>query len=69
MRIAVVDDEKNWLVKIKRSVKEYFGEMDVEIRTFFSEETFLEGAGEYQIVFMDIEMQGMMVFQYYRSIG
>lgn len=27
MRIAVVDDEKNWLVKIKRYIKEYFGEM------------------------------------------
>lgn len=69
MRIAVVDDEKNWLVKIKRYIKEYFGEMDVEIRTFFSSEAFLEDAREYQIVFMDIEMQGrdgFSVLQEYR---
>ena len=69
MRIAVVDDEKNWLVKIKRYIKEYFGEMDVEIRTFFSSEAFLEDAGEYQFVFMDIEMQGrdgFSVLQEYR---
>lgn len=69
MRIAVVDDERNWLVKIKRYVKEYFGEMDVEIRAFFSGEAFLEDAGEYQIVFMDIEMpgrDGFSVLQEYR---
>lgn len=24
---AVVDDEKNWLVKIERYIKEYFGKM------------------------------------------
>lgn len=65
MRIAVVDDEKNWLVKIKRYIKEYFGEMDVEIRTFFSGEAFLEDAGEYQMVSIPVCFLGEQRLQCY----
>ena len=69
MRIAVVDDEKDWLVKIKNYIISYFGKIDVEIDFFSSGEAFLKKEKEYQIVFMDIEMSGrngFSVLQEYR---
>ncbi len=69
MRIAVVDDEKNWLKQIKKYIKDYFGRVDVTIDMFSSGEVFLQRGRDYQIVFMDIEMQGrngFSILQEYR---
>lgn len=69
MRIAIVDDEKNWLMEIKKYIKNYFGKVKVTIDTFSSGEIFLQRRRDYQIVFMDIEMQGrdgFSVLQEYR---
>ena len=69
MKIAIVDDEKSWLLKIRNYVKDYFHEISIGIDIFLSGEAFLEAKADYQIVFMDIEMQGrngFSVLQEYR---
>ena len=69
MKVAIVDDEKIWLEKIRSYVRNYFGEMDIVIKVFSSGESFLKDANDYAIVFMDIEMSGrdgFSVLQEYR---
>lgn len=69
MKIAIVDDEKDWLLTIKNYVTDYLNGADVLIRVFSCGEAFLADQEEYQIVFMDIEMpdwDGFSVLQEYR---
>lgn len=56
MRIAIVDDEKEWRECTRLNVKEYYTDIPVEIDTYSSGKEFLEKEEIYDIVLMDIEM-------------
>lgn len=59
MKIAVVDDEQVWTLKVKEYIQAYFKGNNIEIKCYESGEDFLEANEEFVIVFMDIEMQGL----------
>lgn len=63
MRIALVDDERGYLDEIAGICREFGNEKDVEteVSVFSDGESFLASLGEggYEIVFMDIFMDGM----------
>lgn len=61
MRIAIVDDEERWRKEICHRVRGYYPDADIE--TFSSGDVFLEGAEVYDIVFMDVEMDGRDGFE------
>lgn len=70
LKIAIVDDEKNWREKAREQVENYFDKGDICIDMFSSGEKFLDSEDSYQIVFMDIEMpgrDGFSVLQEYRE--
>lgn len=60
-RIAIVDDEKNQIQKIERIVSQFFNEKDIKITidTFSSGEELLKKDFSYDIIFMDIMMDGI----------
>lgn len=57
MNIAIVDDEIIWRQNVKNVINTYLGE-NVHIVFFGSGESFLAEGQEFDIVFMDIEMEG-----------
>lgn len=61
MRIAICDDEKIYVEKIEKIVSSFFDneEIEVEIGTFTSGEALVEAQTLYDIVFLDIEMNGL----------
>lgn len=63
MQIAVCDDEKVFQNAIRKELEEYYGILEVEITMFLSGEALLQevqkNPGEFQIIFLDIEMSGM----------
>lgn len=63
MQIAVVDDEQNYIEEIKCFCREYRaqGQDAVQVSSFSNGQAFLDTfeAGLYQLVFMDIFMEGM----------
>lgn len=63
MRIAIVDDEKHWIDKVKREIEQYKIAEITEIDTFESGEKFLESPNRYDISFIDIEMPRMDGFE------
>lgn len=57
LKIAVCDDEKDAVEKIKQSILSY--RERCEIDSFFSGEELLESQKKYDIIFLDIDMNGM----------
>lgn len=55
MKIAIIDDEKNWRDSARSAVQEYVDARD-QIELFSSGITFLDRHKEYDVVLMDIDM-------------
>ena len=64
MRIAVVDNEKEWRIKAYQQIKKYFSrrQLEVNIDVYASGEQFIRKDEQYEMVFADIEMPGMEGF-------
>lgn len=72
MRIAIVDDEVEWINKEQRIIEECFEEDkidEIKIETYLSGEEFLQSGKAYDIVIMDIEFQDKQMdgFSYVKS--
>lgn len=72
MNIAVCDDEPVWRQIVSEKIREYAGKtgMQAELRTFSSGRELLSSGQEFDIVFMDIELDGengMEVMDEYRA--
>lgn len=61
MKIAVVDDEKEWRVKAYQQIQKYYEQQQTkaEIHAYASGEAFIRHGKQYDILFADIEMPGM----------
>ena len=57
MHIAIVDDEKIICEQIKDFIQKEHG--DCQIDSYFSGQTFLEAGKRFDLVFLDIQMEGM----------
>lgn len=62
MKIAIVDDLKNWQQAVESLVKSYLGEKAKDIDVFSSGEAF-NYEKKYDVVFLDIEMPGIDGFE------
>ena len=62
MRIAIVDDQKNWRVCVEELIKKHYGQNIPKIDQFDCGESFYN-QDEYDVVFMDIEMGEMDGFE------
>ena len=62
MRIAIVDDQKNWRECVEELIKKHYGENIPQIDQFDCGESFYNQE-EYDVVFMDIEMKEMDGFE------
>lgn len=64
MKIAVIDDEKCWRQRAKREIAVCLENMkeNMEILSYSSGEEFLEKNEAFDMVFMDVEMEGMNGF-------
>jgi len=62
MRIAIVDDQKNWHVCVEELIRKHYSKIVVEIDHYDCGEDFYEKKG-YDVVFMDIEMKQMDGFE------
>lgn len=67
MRIAIVDDEKRWREIAEEQIRAYPWKEQLYIDCFSGGEEFL-GAGDYDIVFMDVEMDGVGGFETARQM-
>lgn len=63
MRISIVDDDINWRERIKAQILMYDKNNEIEIDMFASGEKYLGSNKNYDISFIDIEMQGMDGFE------
>lgn len=61
MNLALVDDEENWRTVIYEKIRIYFPEESVEV--FVSGNSFLEKREKYDVVFLDVEMEGLDGFE------
>ncbi len=61
MRIVYVDDEEFWRMEILSKLRTYFA--DDEVITFASGNEFIEADREFDIVFLDVEMEGKDGFE------
>lgn len=63
MKIAICDDEVNFQKILQKKLEDYYGVLEIEIEAFLSGKDFLERFEkhfiEFQMIFMDIEMQGL----------
>lgn len=55
MKIAIVDDEQEWIELEKKQVLDYW-KQDVDIFTYYSGKMFLDAKEEFDFILMDIEM-------------
>ena len=58
MKIAIVDDEQQWIELAKKQVVDYW-KQDVEVFTYPSGKTFLDAKETFDFILMDIEMPEM----------
>lgn len=65
MKIAVVDDEKEWRIKAYQHIRKYYEgqESHADVHTYSSADAFLKSGKKYDILFADIEMPGMDGFE------
>ena len=66
MKIAIIDDEKVWIKKTYQEINQYLNLQQKSahiISIFTSGEAFLEQSEAFDMVFMDIEMEGMDGFK------
>ena len=62
MKIAIVDDQKDWRTRLEELVREHYGNNLPQIDQFDCGESFYDQE-EYDVVFMDIEMKEMDGFE------
>ena len=55
MKMAIVDDEQQWIELAKKQVMDYW-KQDVDIFTYPSGKTFLDAKEEFDLILMDIEI-------------
>lgn len=63
MKIAIVDDDKQWRQNALRVTKQYFEEEDIVVKSFASGDAFLAKNEQYEILILDVEMPGIDGFQ------
>lgn len=63
MRVSIVDDDANWIERIKNEVLKCEIDETVEIDTFLSGKQYLASGKRYDISFVDIEMPGIDGFE------
>lgn len=63
MKIAIIDDSKNWRQKIKEEISKYLDISDEDIDMYSGGEQYLESQKKYDISFVDIEMAGIDGFE------
>lgn len=63
MKVAIVDDEKHWRDLAAKVVTEFYQTNQVVVRTYRNGEEFLQNRMEYDIVFLDVEMNRLDGFQ------
>lgn len=56
VRIAIIDDDKSWISKAEKCIKDFYRDKEIEVAAYESGKSFLEADVEYDIAFMDIEM-------------
>lgn len=61
MRIALIDDEEKWRSRIYQKLRDFFPNDDIEV--FSSGDAFLQKQETYEIVFLDVEMEGKDGFE------
>lgn len=63
MKIAVVDDEKQWHEIIVQNINNFYKNQQVHVETFESGELLLQCQKEYDLVLLDVELKGMDGFE------
>lgn len=63
MRISIVDDDRNWLERVKTEIQKYDKYKEFEIDVFESGESYLSSKKLYDLSFIDIEMPGIDGFE------
>jgi len=60
MKLAICDDEEEYVVDVARHINQYFAEhgLSYEVDKYFSSSDILNSTEVYDIVFLDIEMEG-----------
>ena len=60
IKIAIVDDEINQIQKIQQIVSDFFEDkkIQININTFTSGEALLSDSNSYNLIFLDIQMNG-----------
>lgn len=56
MKIAIIDDEKQWVTHTKNLVQKHYSSMNVEIDVFLSGVQFIKKNKNYNVIIMDLEM-------------
>lgn len=63
MRVAIIDDEKQWVSHTKKLVEKYYNNPNVEVKGYLSGIQFMQKLQPFDIVIMDLEMPGQDGFQ------
>ncbi|MCI5936760.1 MAG: response regulator [Eubacterium sp.] len=59
IQVAIVDDEKIWREEIEKTIKDRFPTSHLTVTVFTSGEELLRDERKFDVVLMDIELQGM----------
>lgn len=68
MRVAIIDDEKQWVSHTKKLVEKYYNNPNVEVKGYLSGIQFMQKLQPFDIVIMDLEMPGWMASKLYPNI-
>ena len=63
MRVAIIDDEKQWVSHTKKLVEKYYNSPNLEVKGYLSGIQFMQKLQPFDIVIMDLEMPGQDGFQ------
>jgi len=63
MRVSIVDDDVNWIKRVKAEIISYDKNNEIQIDTYASGESYLNSKKSYDISFIDIEMPCMDGFE------